>query len=92
MKIGDLVCVHGSYNHTDENGVKFSNVYTDITESHDIATVTPAKPKILVPLKTPGVLLEVVEPAANNRAGFRWAKVMFPQGIGYVSYALLRGV
>lgn len=92
MKEGDLVCVHGSYNHTDENGTKFTSVYLDISSSFDQAKVTPPRPRLLVPLKTPGILLEVVEPEANNRTGFRWAKVMFPQGIGYVSYALLRGV
>lgn len=90
MNIGDLVCVHGSYNFTDENGVKYSNVYKDIAESHEKMKVTPARPKFLVPLKTPGILLEIVEPAENNRPGFRWAKIIFPQGVGYVSYALLR--
>jgi hypothetical protein len=92
MNIGDLVCIHGSYNHTDENGVKHSNVYLDVSHSYEQLKVTPPRPKFLVPLKTPGVLLEVVDLDAKGRADFKWAKVMFPQGIGYVSLALLRSV
>lgn len=90
--VGDLVCVHNSYNHTDENGVKYTSVYLDISSSYDQAKVTPPRPRLLVPLRTPGVLLHISEPEHNGRADFRWAKVLFPQGTGYVSLALLRRV
>lgn len=88
MKPGDLVHVHGSYNYTDEHGVKHTNVYTDISTSYDHTQVTPQRPKFLVPLRTPGVLLEIV--SGENRVDFKWARVIFPQGTGYVSLALLR--
>lgn len=92
MKSGDLVHIYSSYNHTDEAGVKHSNVYLDISNSYEQMKVTPPRPKFFVPLRTPGVLLEIVDLDTKGRADFKWAKVMFPQGIGYVSYALLRAV
>lgn len=90
MNIGDLVHVHSSYNTTDDAGVKYSNVYTDISSPSVSRGVDLPRDKILVPLRTPGVLLEII--SVQTRADFKWAKVMFPQGIGYVSLALLRTV
>lgn len=92
MNIGDLVHIHSSYNHTDESGVKHSSVYVDISTNWNVGIVQNARPKFLVPLHTPGILVDITVDPVRPRKDFRWAKVVFPQGTGYVSLALLKAV